>query len=1301
MGFGRDMAYRSLRLGVILAVVVAVVLVGSVTPSERTTASGPGPSAVSGVLVSPTVALSASSTRAGTEVEVAPAFSTPSDVVALGPEPPTDPVTVEVGLALPDPSAFAGLVSALYSPGTPEYKSFLAPSELAQRFGPSPSTVSAAQTYFERFDLTARASPDHLLLTVTGPSARVGAAFGTTFEEYRETGGGWFFSHPTPATLPALAPWSGAYGLGNATPFVPSTTAPTLARAGTTPDATCIGLGAGLDPCEVWQAYNMTSLISGGTNGSGIRLAVVDAYSSDENQTLLASDLDTFAVSNGIAPGAVNYVYPDPPPGNLNLSSNLAWNVEDALDLEWARAAAPGATIDMTLSPDAGVGLYEAVDWLVAHQAANVISMSWGEPDVGVFNAAETPCAVACNASTDGSYGLLAPVLEFAAAEGISVFAASGDCGASDGTSGLSTNFPASDPDVTGVGGTDLTVGPTGDWLGEVAWSGNSSGARGPGCQNQGGSGGGYSPFPRPGWQEGLPSRPATRGVPDVALDAANPVGLILHGQEWDSAGTSVSTPVWAGIAAIADQYAGGPLGLLDPSLYAIAAGPNDSTDLHDITSGSNGYPAAAGWDPVTGLGSPQVAALVVDLAHRFPVTSSNLGSFVYATPRFGRAPATVTFHVNATGGAGTYPLEGVSFGDGNASFAPGGAAKYTYEDPGVYSAQAYVADSTGNYSVSPPLAIVVGGGNALSVTLTSSTDVPVRGESVLFSAAATGGVAPYKYNFSFGEGTFLDGSPLSATNHVFGANGSYCAAVVVSDSASPMDGGASARVAIGVGSAPLPDCRNDTLPLTMTPTPNLGVRDAPADFADLFSVSGGSTAASTLPPSLQFSSSDPYLAACGCAIFRTPGVYPVNGYANDSENEQTTSTTNVTVAPALVGTFTANQTVGVAPLTVGFHASATGGYEANATTTVWTFGDGVGAVGASVSTTYSAPGLYVAVGHLSDLGDGNASEAFLIDVEPAGASSLPFPPFLVATVTPAVDVSLGTTVNLTARLVSPDGSVVPSAVRWSLGSDSGGYRALLNWTYSSPSSLAANGSLTVTVSATDLATDQAVHATLELPGFAAVEPGAFLPRVDALEFTDSGGPASGSAPLSWTGTAAVTGPGTVSVLWVFGDGNEDLDLTTQHSFGSGLYTVVVTATDSWGDSATDVLPVGVSGGLGLTASLSATAGAAPLTVTCVSTVTGGLGPPYQFRWSFGEGAVATAENTTHTFGSSGRYNVTLNVTDPGGDSAMMNWTVTVTPGATGFPSVVFLVVGAVVGAGAALAAVVSRRRSPGGAATL
>src|SRR5208282_6839385 len=102
------------------------------------------------------------------------------------------------------------------------------------------------------------------------------------------------------------------------------------------------------------------------------------------------------------------------------------WGGEESLDMQWTLPMEPGATVDMTFSPDPDAGLYVAVDWLVAHHAANVITMSWGEPDVGIFNPFDSACASGCNATADGSYTLLGPVLAEAAAEGITAFAASG-----------------------------------------------------------------------------------------------------------------------------------------------------------------------------------------------------------------------------------------------------------------------------------------------------------------------------------------------------------------------------------------------------------------------------------------------------------------------------------------------------------------------------------------------------------------------------------------------------------------------------------------------------------------------------------------------------------------------------------------------------------------------------------------------------------------------------------------------------------------------------------------------------------
>lgn len=1273
-------------------------LVSVTLPAGVRAASSPGSAPVAGTMPSSPIPSSPSAAPLGTMVDVAPAYSPPTGVAAVGPVSPESRIEVAVGLALPDPSALRGLLTALYAPGTPEFRHYLTTSQLAQRFGPSAASIAAATAYFERFGLSVNVSPDHLLLVVGGGSGRVGNAFGTMFEEYRGLDGSTFFSHPTAATLPPIAPWSGAYGLGDSSPIVPSGGQVVPVEGEITPSAGCAGVTSVLLPCQVWQAYDTTALISGGTNGSNVRVAVVDPYSSLEGQSQLASDLATFATGNGIPAGSVNFVYPVPPPGNLNSSSNTGWTLEDALDLEWARASAPGATIDMTLSPNAGLGLYEAVDWLVAHQAADVISMSWGEPDVGLYNAYSTPCSSGCNASTDGSYGILSPVLAFAAAEGISLFAASGDCGAADGTSGVATNYPASDPDVTGVGGTVLNVDASGDYLSEAGWSGNDTGARAPGCSNQGGSGGGYSPFPRPEWQRGPPPSEMTRGVPDVALDAGTPVSVVLQGNGAAVDGTSVATPVWAGIAAIGDQFLGRPLGLLNPGLYAIASGSNYSRDFHDVVSGSNGYPAGPGWDPVTGLGSPIVGSLLSDLGHTTAVSSSNLAAFLYASPRFGRAPLTVGFHVNATGGTGTYPLEGVSFGEGNASFAPGGATTYTYTMPGVYMVQSYVADSASNVSLSPPVAVVVGGGTALSVNLSASTETPARGTPVIFTTVVKGGVGPYRYNYSFGDGTFTYNSTLSSTTHAYGANGGSCAAVVVSDSASPVDGGASARLALAVGGASRPDCGNDTVPLVVDPVASLNVRDAPADYPQLFTSSGGSTAAGTLAPSVQYSTTDPYLAACDCAIFRAPGTFHVTGFVNDSENEQSNASVNVTVAPPLVGAFTASPTYGSAPLTVDFQASVTGGAGATSSSTVWSFGDGTGAVGATATATYSTPGFYLAVGQVSDLGDGNTSRAFLIDVQPSGATSLPLPPFLTATVAPAVDVPRGATVNFTARLVSANGTDVPAVFHWGVGSGFGAYRAALNWTL--PVNSTASGNLAVSLSATLLATAATVNVTLRFPSFVASGSGPTPPAVDALDFLVEGGPSVQSMTAPWNASATVTGPGTLAVNWAFGDGTEEQNLSVHHAFPGGLYTVVATASDSWGDVATSDLAVAVSAPLALTATLSTLTGAPPLTVAFRANVTGGIGPPFLFRWTFGDGGASASADANHTFAVSGSYRVFLNVSDLFGRSASANWTVNVAREANGFPVAVLLGAGAAVGVVAALLVVLRRRTTRGVPAT-
>jgi subtilase family serine protease len=229
--------------------------------------------------------------------------------------------------------------------------------------------------------------------------------------------------------------------------------------------------------------------------------------------------------------------------------------------------------------------------------------------------------------------------LEQARDHHVTVATSSGDSGAIASFFGppVQVSMPTSDPLVLGVGGTILDAKPDGKYLGEMAWNDNTAA-----------SGGGYSGlFRRPSYQRGLARAPATRGVPDVSANADGSTGMAtvnIYGQLRSDSGTSSSAPLWAGVVALADQLAGRHLGFVNPALYAIARGPAYHRAFHDVITGDNsilwptgvfdGYDAGPGWDPVTGLGSPDAQYLV-------PLLASKQSPILYA--RFAHGPAHMT----------------------------------------------------------------------------------------------------------------------------------------------------------------------------------------------------------------------------------------------------------------------------------------------------------------------------------------------------------------------------------------------------------------------------------------------------------------------------------------------------------------------------------------------------------------------------------------------------------------------------------------------------------------------------------
>ena len=256
---------------------------------------------------------------------------------------------------------------------------------------------------------------------------------------------------------------------------------------------------------------------------------------------------------------------------------------EVMLDIEVCGAVAPGARIVVYFAPNTDQGFVDAIAHAVhdTKYKPSVISISWGAAEVRWTRQAMMALDAACQS---------------AAALGVTITAAAGDDGSSDGVGDGKdhVDFPASSPHVLACGGTRL-AGSGSTISAETVWNDPGGGA----------TGGGFSTvFPRPSWQANISGPPNGRGVPDVAGDADPETGynIRVDGQKMTIGGTSAVAPLWAGLIAVANQQNGKPAGFIQPAIYAA----KNKAAFRDIVSGNNGdCVAGPGWDPCTGLGSP------------------------------------------------------------------------------------------------------------------------------------------------------------------------------------------------------------------------------------------------------------------------------------------------------------------------------------------------------------------------------------------------------------------------------------------------------------------------------------------------------------------------------------------------------------------------------------------------------------------------------------------------------------------------------------------------------------------------
>jgi subtilase family serine protease len=395
------------------------------------------------------------------------------------------------------------------------------------------------------------------------------------------------------------------------------------------------------EPSQIQQAYNLPTLYQHGVNGAGTTIVIVDSFGSPT----ITADLNVFDQQFGLpAPPSLSIIQPAGavPPYDPTNSSMLGWALETTLDVEYAHTIAPDARILLVETPVAeteGVTgfpqIVTAEEYVVNHHLGDVISQSFSATE-------ETFPSEASVESLRGAY--IDAYLHH-----VTVLAASGDSGAANvGPDGSTyylyptTNWPDSDPLVTGVGGTQLHLDANGDHTSpDTAWNDTYNvptqqfifGDDGP---NPLAGGGGQSVlFSRPFYQDGVRNIVgSSRGVPDISMSAACNGAVDIYqsfpGEPtgWDSVcGTSEATPLFAGIVALADQVAGHPLGLINPALYEMSAA--HLPGIVDVTSGNNtvsltqdgqqdtvqGFSAQPGYSLVAGVGTVNGALFVPELA--------------------------------------------------------------------------------------------------------------------------------------------------------------------------------------------------------------------------------------------------------------------------------------------------------------------------------------------------------------------------------------------------------------------------------------------------------------------------------------------------------------------------------------------------------------------------------------------------------------------------------------------------------------------------------------------------------------
>ena len=577
---------------------------------------------------------------------------------------PSSGIGFRVYLGWNDPAGVLALAQAVSTPGSASYGQYLTPAQFRARFAPSQTQVGAVQSWLRSQGFTVEYTPqNNHYVSAEGTVAQAAAAFGTSFGMYSVDG--LTVRSPSsqvsvPDSLGGLV--SGVVGLDDSAQFVHAdhTTgdappAPAFVSAqpcstfwgqkqavgftnpygaGTLPYAPC-----GYTPAQIKGAYGIS-----GFDGAGQKVAIIDAYASPT----IASDVNQWSTNRGLPTMTANQFTQEVAPGTFHHPERgmkqdpQGWYGEESLDVEAVHGMAPAADIVFVGAPNNFQDLDAALNFVVDKHVASIVSNSYG------FNTELLPPGFIKPQEDTILQGVI---------EGIGIYFSSGDNSDESLVEGIiTTDWPASSPFVTSVGGTSLAVGASNNYLFETGWGTTTSSWTGtawsptpPGSWLYGAGGGVSRLFAEPAYQQGVvPSSVFAaqgrtgRAVPDIAANADPNTGYLI-GQtqtfpdgtvkysEYRIGGTSLACPLIAGMMALANQAAGHTLGFVNPLLYSLA-GSSAFTDVVSPAStvavvrtnyvngvdASNGLAfrlrtmnqtlslqTTPGWDDVTGLGTP------------------------------------------------------------------------------------------------------------------------------------------------------------------------------------------------------------------------------------------------------------------------------------------------------------------------------------------------------------------------------------------------------------------------------------------------------------------------------------------------------------------------------------------------------------------------------------------------------------------------------------------------------------------------------------------------------------------------